>query len=67
MKVLKRKNYATCPYVRASWLSLGVQPILLGEQPIRGLILNLDFDKINHNNKDFFFQGGFYVIPLVSF
>ncbi len=32
-----------------------------------GLIWNLDFDQINHNNNDLFFQGGSYIILLVSF
>ncbi len=41
--------------------------ILMGEQPIRGLIWNLEFDKINHSDNDLFFQGGFYITPLISF
>ncbi len=36
-----------------------------GRTADRGFILNLDFNQIYHNND--FFQGGFYIIPLISF
>ncbi len=32
-----------------------------------GVDLKPDFDQINHGNNDLSFQGGFYIIPLVSF
>jgi hypothetical protein len=65
IKVMKRKQkWRDMPLQRDS---LSFLVILMGEQQIRGLIWNLDFDEINHNNNDLFFQGGCYIIALVSF
>jgi hypothetical protein len=38
-----------------------------GRTAYTGVYLKPWFDQINHNNNDLFCQGGFDIIPLVSF
>jgi hypothetical protein len=48
-------------------MSQYAHPLTHNEARCDKMILNLDFDKINHNKNNFFFQDEFIFSPLISF